>query len=140
MKTCKKCENRKELDEFYKHPQMKDGRLNICKECKKKDSINYRNDNIEKVRAYDRKRGNRQDSSYLKSYRKANPEKYKAHNIVNNALRDGKLEKKGCEICGVLKKVHAHHDDYTKPLEVRWLCPKHHRQHHTEIITEEVKI
>lgn len=132
MKKCKRCDIEKPLTEYYKHSGMKDGHLNICKDCKRKESIQHRNDNIEKVRAYDRKRGNRQCKSYLKEYRNNNKEKYKAHNKVNNAIRDGKLKKENCEVCGTSKKVHAHHDDYSKPLDVRWLCPKHHRQHHTK--------
>ena len=68
--------------------------------------------------------------SYVKEYRKKFPKKYAAHLLVNNRLRDGKLEKKCCEICGSEKSV-AHHDDYDKPLEVRWLCPIHHKQWHS---------
>lgn len=45
------------------------------------------------------------------------------------AIRSGKLIKGICEVCKT-KKVEAHHDDYYKPLEVRWLCKKHHRQYH----------
>ena len=36
---------------------------------------------------------------------------------------------KNCEICGN-PKVDAHHDDYSRPRDVRWLCRAHHRQHH----------
>ena len=44
MKTCFKCNTEKELDEFYKHPAMVDGRVNKCKECNKKDvRANYAN-------------------------------------------------------------------------------------------------
>ena len=51
--------------------------------------------------------------------------KHRAQNAVHNALKRGMLVKDVCEVCGDLN-VHAHHDDYNKPLEVRWLCPLHH--------------
>lgn len=57
------------------------------------------------------------------------PHKRKARNAVNNALRDGKLKRGPCEVCGS-KKVTAHHEDYSKPLQVRWLCPLHHAAEH----------
>lgn len=50
---------------------------------------------------------------------------------LNYAVRKGIIEKEPCLVCGDTKKVHAHHDDYNKPLEVLWLCPIHHRQLHT---------
>jgi hypothetical protein len=60
-----------------------------------------------------------------------NPDKRASHIAVGNAVRSGKLIKQPCEICGT-DKVHAHHDDYSKPLQVRWLCPSHHFVHHKE--------
>jgi hypothetical protein len=44
-------------------------------------------------------------------------------------VRAGRIERKPCEICGDTK-VEGHHHDYTKPLDVRWLCVKHHRECH----------
>ena len=64
-------------------------------------------------------------TEYSRTWRQKNPEKYKAQNAVNNAIRDRKLTKGTCEECGS-EEVEAHHDDYSKPLEVRWLCVKHH--------------
>jgi hypothetical protein len=58
-----------------------------------------------------------------------NREKRKAHVAVGNAIRDGKLVKGPCEVCGE-QEVHGHHDDYGKPLEVRWLCLVHHGAAH----------
>lgn len=57
--------------------------------------------------------------------------KIKARKAVYHAIRFGKLKKQPCESCGE-SKVHGHHDDYNKPLEVRWLCQKHHDQYHFE--------
>ena len=130
MKKCFKCGEVKDLSDFYKHKGMADGHLNKCKECSKMDSINHRNKNIDAAREYDRKRGNRQSDLYVKEYRARFPIKYRAHNIVNNSIRDGKLFKMPCEICG--GNAVAHHDDYAKPLNVRWLCQAHHKQWHAK--------
>lgn len=46
------------------------------------------------------------------------------------ARRRGFLIKQPCEVCNTENDVQAHHDDYTKPLDVRWLCRKHHNEHH----------
>ncbi|KKT92760.1 MAG: hypothetical protein UW91_C0016G0024, partial [Parcubacteria group bacterium GW2011_GWF2_45_11] len=67
-------------------------------------------------------------------YRAENPEKYRAHGAVNNAIRDGKLDRQPCEVCGVGDGVHAHHDDYSRPLDVRFFCPVHHAERHPEIM------
>lgn len=48
---------------------------------------------------------------------------------ARRAIKSGRLKPLPCEICGA-NEVHAHHDDYSRPLDVRWLCPTHHREHH----------
>jgi hypothetical protein len=53
---------------------------------------------------------------------------------TNAAIRSGKLVRGLCEVCGAAKPE-AHHDDYSKPLDVRWLCSKHHKQLHRETET-----
>jgi hypothetical protein len=111
---------------------MADGHLNKCKDCAKSDATNNRNSNLERYREYDRKRGNRQPKGYQREYKNKFPNKYKAHVITGNAIRDKKLFQEPCEVCGSSKNVHAHHDDYSKPLNVRWLCAAHHRQWHIE--------
>lgn len=54
----------------------------------------------------------------------------KAYWTVQNALRKGSLKRLPCDVCGSLPS-HAHHKDYSKPLDIRWLCPKHHKTIHT---------
>jgi hypothetical protein len=64
----------------------------------------------------------------IKSYHKERakyPEKYRARYLLRSAIVLGKIAKQPCEVCGELK-VESHHDDYSKPLEVRWLCHQHH--------------
>lgn len=48
---------------------------------------------------------------------------------TKRAIKAGALLRQPCEVCGKIK-VDAHHDDYAKPLEVRWLCKSHHNEHH----------
>lgn len=56
----------------------------------------------------------------------------KVHGQVHRAVKNSIIQKQPCEKCGETKLVHAHHDDYAKPLDVRWLCPAHHKQVHTK--------
>ena len=93
-----KMQRNKKLNEFYKHPQMKDGHINICIKCKRKEQINIRNNNLEYYQNYDKNRPNKEErnklqkeyaatekkvkevkSRAIKNYRENNPIKYKAH-------------------------------------------------------------
>ena len=152
MKTCFKCKEEKPLSEFYKHAMMKDGRLNKCKECNKKDvRKNYR-ENIDHYKSYEKARagldhrvkarddyaktdnGRTKLNESSKAWAVRNPIKRMASFIVGNAVRDGKLFKpSNCESCGSApNRLHGHHDDYAFPLVVRWLCPGCHSKWHKE--------
>lgn len=63
--------------------------------------------------------------AHFKNWVKNNPQKRKAQQFVFCALRNGTLQKQPCAVCGY-EKVEAHHEDYSKPLEVIWLCKKDH--------------
>ena len=128
-KTCFKCNKTLPFDAFYKHKAMADGHLGKCKECTKLDVLNHRNLHADRIREYDRARGSRQPYSYVVAYRAANDDKYKAHRAVRHAVRNGKLVKLPCFVCGS-DKTEAHHPDYSSPLDVVWLCPSHHKQTH----------
>lgn len=133
LKTCFKCGGAKELSEFYAHRQMADGHLNKCKACTKLDSaIRYRDPAArERIRQYDKDRESSEARKankriYQARLRQKWPEKTKARQAVSNAVRDGRLTKKPCEVCKD-PASQAHHNDYRHPLAVRWLCFKHHR-------------
>jgi hypothetical protein len=163
MKTCFKC--KRDLDEsrFYAHPMMADGLLGKCKDCTKKDSLEVRAKRIEYYREYDRERGitkKRRDAvkAHHKKKKNESPDEYREkRRIVNanyrkryrgkslaqcsarRAVASGKIKKLPCFVCGKKRDVEAHHEDYSKPLEVVWLCPKHHAEHHRKIRAEKRK-
>lgn len=68
------------------------------------------------------RKANATTDPYLVAQRRAGHE-------VEWAIATGRLVRQPCEKCGATK-VDAHHDDYSKPLDVRWLCRKHHLEHH----------
>jgi hypothetical protein len=52
-----------------------------------------------------------------------------AHKLTAKAIRNGILKRQPCEVCGD-PISEGHHDDYDKPLDIRWLCTKHHGEAH----------
>ncbi len=141
MKRCFKCGNTKTLDEFYAHPQMKDGHLNKCKECTKQDVVSNYADKREQYHTYERERNQMlfRRLALREGHRRhnlRNPDKYRARSAVGRALRDGVLTRQACAFCGSTENVQAHHDDYSKPLDVVWSCFKCHREHlHGQVVT-----
>ena len=133
-KKCFKCSVIYPISEFYKHSRMADGHLNKCKECTKKDATDNRWNKVEYYREYDRNRPNRAGAyEYMKKYRKDNPEIYRAHQMVALHVKKGNMTIKPCEICGTTERIEGHHDDYSKPLDVRWLCSVHHKEYHRNL-------
>jgi len=133
MKQCKKCGEEKPLDGFYKVSKC-GATDSSCKDCRKARVRQNRSEKLDYYRDYDRKRGNRHQPGYVNEYRKKYAIKSQAHNRVNRALVSGVLSKPdSCEQCGDRQSsLHAHHDDYTKQLDVRWLCPGCHHQWHAK--------
>lgn len=58
-------------------------------------------------------------------------QKGRAWSATGKAIRAGKLIRLSCEVCGAAE-AQAHHDDYSKPLDIRWLCRSHHKLHHSQ--------
>lgn len=141
MKKCTVCKIEKHLSEFYmigcwkwkkKYPHVR------CKDCEKVIKRKYYIKNKEKL------------CEYTKKYRLADPErakriaekvyansdkrKVKARAILNCKIRYGKIIKpENCEVCKEKQKLQAHHDDYDKPLEVKWLCRRCHDLLHRKL-------
>jgi len=132
-KTCRKCGLGKPFDDFAvtKMSGM-DYRWPYCKPCEIARLADRREKglHLEKTRRH------------VAKYRVKYPEKDAANKIFNEAVRTGKIIRRDtCEVCGNKplpnragrSSVQGHHDDYSKPLEVRWLCHPCHIQHHRNL-------
>lgn len=106
---CKKCLNRQRSFEYYRHNAEK------VREISKRSRARR----IEAIRA-------------TRKPRKKDPVKVKAVNAVNNAIIAGRLTRLPCEVCGD-PQSQGHHEDYSKPLDVRWLCREHHMELHRTV-------
>lgn len=146
MKFCRKCQTTKSLSLFGIDRRREDGTALNCKECTAR-LCRERNRGNEKVLARYRKRNADEEYKALRKeiqqrpevklrnaeqqrrWRSVNKHKRHAHSVVAWAIKKGRLLKQPCEVCG--GDAEAHHDDYSKPLEVRWLCPLHHAREHS---------
>ena len=150
MILCIKCDTKKNEADFYRSTIRING-TGECKICAAARVRANRAAKIEYYREFDRKRANlphrvqaRKDYQATEqgqkamaraneAWRKRNPDSCQAHNLVNNAVRDGRLYKPNqCESCSTETALHGHHCDYNKPLDVMWLCDPCHKQWHRE--------
>ena len=127
MRICNKCGQDKPLTDFHRNKSRPLGREYFCKECQK---------------LKDKKREKRFYRDYSESTKKKirlwkrrdywiNRHKYVAREMVKALVKTGEIKKQPCK-CGNPKSM-AHHPDYAKPLEVVWLCHKHHYEEHQKI-------
>jgi hypothetical protein len=141
VKRCFKCEQLKFLSDFYSHPQMTDGRLGKCKDCTKEDVRINRGARREQYAKYEQARfgtpeRKAQRLQSQKRHRARYPEKDSARQKVSRAVRSGRLIRPDyCTSCGRQGDVQAHHRDYSRPLDVDWLCFACHREHgHGQVV------
>ena len=114
MKCCPRCGATKPITAFEKS-WLNAKRAKWCRNCATpRSQMTYKNTKPKWCR-----------ETYMEIYWR-NRDKILANRAVQFAIRKGRLVRQPCEVCGCTT-VHGHHDDYSKPLEVRWLCPLHHK-------------
>ena len=96
----------------------------------------YRENNIEEVRRKNREyskseAGRKKHKKFYAKWREKNKHKEKAQQLFNRNIRPKiDLSKISCSVCGTKHNLSAHHEDYSKPFKVLWLCKAHHSIHH----------
>ena len=133
MKECTKCKTKKGLLDFHKDRRRPDGLRGWCKTCDAEQDRTYAHSHKEEIAEKQRTpEGKAAHCRKNWKYRKDNPEKIKAHSAVQYAIAAGKLERSiFCEECGLPAKTQGHHEDYSQPLDVDWLCTKCHTELHS---------
>jgi hypothetical protein len=125
-------------DGFY--PKCKQCHCKQCKDNRQVDIKAYRKKQRERNRtekgkaiarkAYENSLSSGRRAISNKNWKAQHPEKYKAYLEIKKAIYHGTVKRQRCVVCG--EKAQAHHEDYSKPLEVVWLCQKHHSNLHVE--------
>lgn len=93
----------------------------FCLPCKAEDSRKWRAAIRLPEEEFQRLRKERREkAAFKRSVRK----------ITEDCIRIGLVVKQPCEVCKIEENVEAHHDDYNKPMDIRWLCRSHHLEHH----------
>jgi hypothetical protein len=144
-KWCNACRRWVTIEGFYRNRARRDGLSSECKACSIRNALRYSHSERGRAMAATPDRvakRNAKDAAWQKTaaglangrrqaraYRLRHPEKTHARALAKSAVRWGRLVRRPCEVCG-LGDTHAHHDDYSRPLDVRWLCRRHHQEWH----------
>lgn len=128
-KPCIICKETKPISDYHKHPKMADGHINKCKKCAIAYALRYNAEHPHATKANHKKwtlseKGKRKIKELMWKF----PDREYARRAVKKALKDGVMNSQPCFICG--EKAVAHHPDYSRQLDVVWLCPPHHRETH----------
>ena len=129
---CRICGESKVLTEFdknYSQGPYEAWNLRYCKICSHEKYLSRYTDSkqretMQKASRNWKKEHPERHSELAREYRGRHPEKIKAQNKLNYAVRKGRIHRQPCEVCGVTEKIHAHHVSY-KPEDwynVKWLC------------------
>jgi ribosomal protein S27AE len=134
VKTCNKCGAEKELAEFYLDAKAPDGRRPDCRDCNKaRARARYyaKHDEIMAAEARRRQRPEHREKNrlYRQQSDKRYPEKCRARVKLHRAVDAGLIAKLPCHKCGH-PVAQAHHEDYSRPLDVEWICVKCHAKEH----------
>jgi len=132
MKTCCRCKKEKPESAYHKDRGNPGGLHYMCRDCRSEKYYEDHENNLRMTRQYYSKNVDRQIER-VRNYRERHKKRAAAFVAVSSKTRTGRIKKPGiCSQCGSGGIIHAHHEDYNKPLEVEWLCQKCHKKLHRE--------
>ena len=145
MKHCPKCEKMKLGIEFYKNASRPGGLDWACKPCVREYQKERHRKNPERAKAkwkrnYQRAR-ERGEPWAFKHPKPRSPEKIMAKQLLHQAMKNEIIMKPGtCSMCNSeteKRLLHGYHANYSKPLDVEWLCPSCHGIVHSQAWVED---
>lgn len=156
-KVCTKCKSELQISMFRTRIDRGGKPRSACKKCEYEQCAPYREMNREKIReknyAYKNStRGKQTSAAHRMTYNtgeekkksdRAAAIKYRAKNkhrvsasntLIKSVMRGDIVRPALCQECGKQAPLDGHHDDYNKPLEVRWLCRSCHKALHKMLL------
>jgi hypothetical protein len=135
FKECLRCQESKEIKFFSVDKRRHDGLCCWCKSCASESWKKWYRDGGSV--SHLKKPWMNGDKGKIKAYSEKRNRKYpievRAGRILRSAIKAGKIKRLPCEKCGN-EKSQGHHQDYSKPLEVIWLCDLHHKKAHNRLV------
>lgn len=127
-KRCGRCGVLKPSVEFSRSRSRPDGLQNRCKTCQLDANRQWAMRHPSVRRAALKRRYEREVEQGRRESKIATREKQNAHNAVYRAIKKGRMSRPSdCPECGGSEfPIHAHHADYSKPLDVQWVCAPCH--------------
>lgn len=133
---CIKCDTTKPVSEFYKSMLRVKRNVGECRDCTI-SRVQANNKKPHRLAYFTTDEFKRKTIKKFHKYNKMYPNRRRVREEVINAVKRGELVRPAkCEQCDSSENIEAHHDDYNKPLSVRWLCSKCHgfwHRHNTPV-------
>jgi len=137
---CKECQSQAARGRYAKDPKKyleymrryRKEHPEVCRGCDRRRHAKNPEKFCARARHYRERNGEKYRES-IRCYRAQNPGRVKAQNRFGYAIERGKIVRPDvCSACGKVCKPDGHHEDYSKPLEVMWLCRSCHKRLHQE--------
>ena len=137
MILCSMCKKTLPFSEYHRDRSCRRGWKYKCKRCSVLWRRNHWNVNPDVRQEHIRqgsvraktKSGKQSHILSVEKWKDANKIATKAQRALRSAIKRGNIVRQPCEVCGEVKS-HGHHDDYSKPFAVIWLCSRHHKARH----------